>query len=184
MNNTNKEQFEAVAEIIINQEIFAKVDTLVNNAHAAFYDGVDVLEIDEHDFLNLYERVEVCGSCTKCAMAEEIEDLKVEQEEAEENGDEERVAELEDSIMDLECQLEQIADALECGDIEEACNDASRHESLEFYMVSQELFFNLQELGENVAKFCSGYLWGRTCSGQLIIADGTMQKVAALRDKR
>jgi len=57
-------------------------------------------------------------------------------------------------------------------------------EPLEWWLVTQTLAGNLRELGEPLIDNDYGYWWGRTCSGQAISSDGTMQRVAQLIEDR
>lgn len=51
-------------------------------------------------------------------------------------------------------------------------------EPLEWWRVSQYLCEELRAIGEIVLDNDYGYWWGRTCSGQAMIMDGTLQEVA------
>ena len=50
-------------------------------------------------------------------------------------------------------------------------------EPLEWWQVTQWLYNHLRNLGEPVLDVEYGYFWGRTCSGQHILLDGTIQKI-------
>ena len=60
---------------------------------------------------------------------------------------------------------------------QELCNDNPR-EIYQWFRVSSWLAGKLQEIGEPVLDNDFGYWWGRTCCGQAIILDGTMQQIA------
>lgn len=54
----------------------------------------------------------------------------------------------------------------------------SEIEIYEWYRVSQWLAEKLIAQGESVLSNNYGYWWGRTCTGQSIILDGTIQEIA------
>lgn len=55
---------------------------------------------------------------------------------------------------------------------------AEPNEVYEWWAITGDLCEALREIGEPVIDNDYGYWWGRTCSGQMILADGTLQKVA------
>lgn len=50
-------------------------------------------------------------------------------------------------------------------------------EPLEWYQVTRWLHDKLEALGQPTLDVEYGYFWGRTCSGQHILLDGTIQKI-------
>jgi hypothetical protein len=52
------------------------------------------------------------------------------------------------------------------------------HEIFEWWAVSNWLSIRLAEIGQPILNNAYGQWWGRTCSGQAIILDGTLQKIA------
>lgn len=52
-------------------------------------------------------------------------------------------------------------------------------EVMEWWRVTQSLCVELREIGEVVIDNDYGCWWGRTCTGQGLIMDGTLQKIAA-----
>lgn len=68
------------------------------------------------------------------------------------------------------------------GDMDKAPEDCSDHihpEVYEWYAISDSLARDLRTQGEVILDDCYGMtVWGRTVTGQAIILDGTMQKVA------
>lgn len=67
--------------------------------------------------------------------------------------------------------LYQINEDLEGGFEEEP------QEIFEWWLVSDWLLGKLREVGEPVINSDFGCLWGRTCTGQAIIMDGTIQSI-------
>jgi len=55
-------------------------------------------------------------------------------------------------------------------------------EVFEWWRVSEWLCGQLHEIGEVTIDNHYGYWWGRTCTGQGLLMDGTLQRVAALSD--
>lgn len=49
---------------------------------------------------------------------------------------------------------------------------------LEWWLVSSYLATELEERGETIASDGASHWWGRTCSGQAIVLDGIMQRIA------
>ena len=63
--------------------------------------------------------------------------------------------------------------------IENARNDGSDiQEIFEWWLVSNWLATQLLKQGEPILTTAYGSYWGRTCTGQSIILDGTIQKIA------
>jgi Protein of unknown function (DUF3768). len=56
--------------------------------------------------------------------------------------------------------------------------DEEIQEVLEWWLVDRWLADQLEQIGEPVLHADCGDYWGRTCSGQSIILDGTLQKIA------
>jgi hypothetical protein len=56
-------------------------------------------------------------------------------------------------------------------------NNCDTQEPLEWWQVTQYLYEKLRNIGEPVLDTEYGYFWGRTCSGQHILLDGTIQKI-------
>ena len=85
----------------------------------------------------------------------------------------------------LRAALFDSIDAGDWGDVEdwrEAVTDADPEpaEPLEWWLVSGDLARDLAEIGEPIIDNGYGTWWGRTCSGQSIMLDGTLQAAAAL----
>jgi len=59
--------------------------------------------------------------------------------------------------------------------------DITEPEVLEWYAITSWLAGELQGIGEIIIGNGYGYFWGRTCSGQSMLLDGTLQKIAAER---
>lgn len=59
-------------------------------------------------------------------------------------------------------------------------NNAEPAEVYEWWLVSGHLCRHLRDIGEVVLDNDYGRWWGRTCTGQELIMDGTLQKVAAI----
>lgn len=57
-------------------------------------------------------------------------------------------------------------------------------EPLEWWQVSKYLYSLLDAIEEPVFEADWGYYWGRTCSGQAVELDGTIQECARLINKR
>jgi len=57
-------------------------------------------------------------------------------------------------------------------------DDIEQQEVYEWYLVSEWLAKKLDSHGEPVLYGEYNYYWGRTCTGQSIILDGTFQKIA------
>jgi hypothetical protein len=65
-------------------------------------------------------------------------------------------------------------------DWREAVRDnAEDEEVLEWWLVSSWLCDKLRDIGEVVIDNGYGHWWGRTCTGQQLIMDGTLQRIAA-----
>lgn len=63
--------------------------------------------------------------------------------------------------------------------IENARNDGSDiQEIFEWWLVSKWLATELSKQGEPILTTAYGSYWGRTCTGQSIILDGTIQEIA------
>lgn len=62
---------------------------------------------------------------------------------------------------------------------EEVRNNADAAEIYEWYRVSEWLANELEEIGECVLSNHYGSWWGRQCTGQALIMDGTLQRVAS-----
>lgn len=60
--------------------------------------------------------------------------------------------------------------------------EESPKEILEWWLVAERLYESLRELKECVFKHSNLYFWGRTCSGQAIILDGTIQQIIKKRE--
>lgn len=56
--------------------------------------------------------------------------------------------------------------------------NAEPQEPLEWWPVSHWLCAELREIGQPIIDNSYGWWWGRTCSGQAILADGTLQQIA------
>ncbi len=59
-------------------------------------------------------------------------------------------------------------------------DNAEPEEVYEWYLVSEWLGRKLAAIGECVLDSGYGVFWGRTCTGQAVIMDGTLQRVAEL----
>ncbi len=59
-------------------------------------------------------------------------------------------------------------------------DNAELEEVYEWYLVSEWLGRKLAAIGECVLDSGYGVFWGRTCTGQAVIMDGTLQRVAEL----
>jgi hypothetical protein len=57
-------------------------------------------------------------------------------------------------------------------------DEAEPQEPLEWWLVSRWLAEELGQIGEPIIDNDYGYWWGRTCSGQSIMLDGTLQQIA------
>ena len=62
---------------------------------------------------------------------------------------------------------------------ETVSDNAEPQEVYEWWLVSSWLAGQLKEIGEPVLDNDYGYWWGRTCTGQGMIMDGTLQEIAA-----
>lgn len=62
--------------------------------------------------------------------------------------------------------------------IMEDYDEPETKEIFEWWSVTAWLGEKLNDMGEAVLKNDYGYWWGRTCTGQAIILDGTIQKIA------
>jgi hypothetical protein len=60
-----------------------------------------------------------------------------------------------------------------------ARDNAEPAEVYEWWAVTKWLAEKLEEIGEPVLSNSYGHWWGRTCTGQAMIMDGTLQRVAA-----
>jgi len=58
-------------------------------------------------------------------------------------------------------------------------DNAEPAEVYEWWAVTEYLAEKLEEIGEPVLSNSYGHWWGRTCTGQAMIMDGTLQRVAA-----
>jgi len=58
-------------------------------------------------------------------------------------------------------------------------DDPEPQEVYEWWIVTRWLADELRDIGEPVLNNDYGYWWGRTCTGQAVIMDGTLQQVAA-----
>lgn len=58
--------------------------------------------------------------------------------------------------------------------------DGEYHDIYEWWLVSEWLADKLNELNQPVLSNEYGVWWGRTCSGQAIILDGTIQQIVML----
>lgn len=67
-------------------------------------------------------------------------------------------------------ELRELADILDY--------DAEPQEIFEWYRVTEWLAKELEAVGEPILDNTYGYWWGRTCCGQMIIADDTIQQIA------
>lgn len=99
------------------------------------------------------------GECVKCGGTGEIPDPDY-------------VAEDDPDYLDDVRRV--VRRAIDNGDITEP-------EVLEWYAITSWLAGELQGIGEIVIGNGYGYFWGRTCSGQSMLLDGTLQKIAAER---
>lgn len=61
---------------------------------------------------------------------------------------------------------------------EDEDEDIEQQEIYEWYLVSEWMAKKLDAQGEPVLYGDYNYYWGRTCTGQAIILDGTFQKIA------
>lgn len=61
-------------------------------------------------------------------------------------------------------------------------DNAAPREVLEWWLVTSWLCWELSSIGEPIIDNDYGTWWGRTCSGQGVIMDGTLQKIAANQD--
>ena len=50
-------------------------------------------------------------------------------------------------------------------------------EILEWWLITKWLAEKLESIGEPILETDYGFYWGRTCSGQAIILDGTIQRI-------
>lgn len=50
-------------------------------------------------------------------------------------------------------------------------------EILEWWLITKWLAEKLEHIGEPILETDYGFYWGRTCSGQAIILDGTIQRI-------
>lgn len=55
--------------------------------------------------------------------------------------------------------------------------DSEAKEVYEWYAVSKWLAEKLEQIGEVVYETPDSHIWGRTCTGQPIVLDGTIQRV-------
>lgn len=83
-------------------------------------------------------------------------------------------------ISDENCKT--IKDLLQ-GDVQDLCDyeriEPHQVEALEHWLVSDWLAEQLEKQGEMVLRDFLGFnIWGRTCCGQAIILDGTIQRIA------
>jgi len=70
--------------------------------------------------------------------------------------------------------------SLDADELRELVNDnADPAEIYEWWAVTEYLAEKLEEIGEPVLSNSYGHWWGRTCTGQAMIMDGTLQRVAA-----
>lgn len=97
------------------------------------------------------------GECAKCGGTGEVPDSEFDAEDDPDYLDDVRRA---------------VQRAIDDGGIAEP-------EVFEWYAVSSWLARSLQEIGEIVIDNAYGYFWGRTCTGQGILQDGTLQTIAA-----
>jgi hypothetical protein len=65
-------------------------------------------------------------------------------------------------------------------DYRAAISDLDPKEVLEWWLISEQLARELDELDQPLLRNKYGDWWGRTCSGQTILLDGTLQDVARL----
>jgi hypothetical protein len=62
--------------------------------------------------------------------------------------------------------------------LKELVRDCDPNEAYEWWRVTEWLAKGLDELGEIILENDYGYWWGRGCTGQQMIMDGTLQEVA------
>lgn len=67
---------------------------------------------------------------------------------------------------------------------QEVTDNAEAAEIMEWWAVTSALCVNLRSIGEPVLDNDYGYWWGRTCTGQSVIMDGTIQRVVDLIEAR
>ena len=60
----------------------------------------------------------------------------------------------------------------------QADGEEEPQEIYEWWQVSDWLYSQLNDLGEPILSTNYGFYWGRTCTGQSIILDGTIQEIA------
>lgn len=63
-------------------------------------------------------------------------------------------------------------------DMQDHINDMDQDEIYEWWLVSRWLAGELASIGEPILDNDYGYWWGRTCTGQSMILDGTLQAIA------
>lgn len=68
--------------------------------------------------------------------------------------------------------------------VEETQQDESEPEIYEWWRVSEMLARNLKDIGESILDNGYGTWWGRTCTGQSMLMDGTIQRAAAQIEDR
>ena len=64
-----------------------------------------------------------------------------------------------------------------CGTIHEEKPEAELQEIYEYWIVSPWLGKKLRDKGEPVLERWGGWIWGRTCTGQMILLDGVISAI-------
>jgi hypothetical protein len=85
-------------------------------------------------------------------------------------------------LLERHSNSEPDLDELDEDDWRRVANDAAMEDPqdpLEWWLVSEWLCGQFRDIGEVVIDNEYGCWWGRTCSGQVIIMDGTLQRIAA-----
>jgi hypothetical protein len=151
LENTKEEQTQR----IISQEILSNQTMLVNHLLSG-YDEANEFSIDDIENLYYTPKEELLEYIENTLDNTEINDL------LDGLG--------EDWLKDLTQEiLEEIA--------QDTGLDSEPQEIYQWYLVTDWLGDNLKAIGEPVLENDYGTWWGRTCCGQAIELDGTIQKI-------
>lgn len=149
MKNTLEKKIDNEVNAIVKEHILSCENCLFSEVNRIVYEvDTSLSQLLYENFENLY--------IDNTLKIEELEDRIAD---IEDESDSEEVEELEEQIEELKKEEEEV------------------QEILEFWKISEWLYYKLREQGEPVLDSDFGYYWGRTCSGQSITMDYCIRKI-------
>ena len=89
------------------------------------------------------------------------------------------VENLHDELWEIDNPTDKQSSTMDClKELIKQIEEPDLQEIFEWYEITKWLAEKLIELGEPVLENEYGFYWGRTCTGQSIILDGTIQQIA------